>query len=228
MTLIEAIKKLEKAVSEAINQSEQPEPKKETISAKEAYEQGWADGQEALREESNGKMAETDLISRQAAIDELNERQRKLIYCFGFENDMVKMMNIAKGIVLAIPSAQSGQSNASEFWRKRADYYSDMCMNLIGEMGKGVKIESVKISENGIEFIKEQPPAQSDPQWIPWNSGKFPEESGTYIVTAYDGVTKRVTYAKYQKRLKQWELTGARAYWRVLAWMPLPEPYRED
>lgn len=65
-------------------------------------------------------------------------------------------------------------------------------------------------------------------RWIPWDSGKLPEESGTYAVTAYDGATKRVTYAKYQKRLKRWELTGARAYWRVLAWMPLPEPYKED
>lgn len=64
-------------------------------------------------------------------------------------------------------------------------------------------------------------------RWIPWDSGKLPEESGTYTVTAHDGATKRVTYAKYQKRLKRWELTGARAYWRVLAWMPLPEPYKD-
>ena len=68
--------------------------------------------------------------------------------------------------------------------------------------------------------------AQPEQRWIPWDSGKFPEESGTYTVTAYDGATRRVTYAKYQKRLKRWELTGARAYWRVLAWMPLPEVYR--
>jgi len=47
-----------------------------------------------------------DLISRQAAIDEINERQRKLIYCFGFENDMVKIMDIAKSIIIAIPSTQ--------------------------------------------------------------------------------------------------------------------------
>ena len=65
------------------------------------------------------------------------------------------------------------------------------------------------------------------PGWIPWDSGGFPEESGTYTVTAYDGATKRVTYAKYQKRLKRWELTGSRAYWKVLAWQPLPTPYRE-
>ena len=65
------------------------------------------------------------------------------------------------------------------------------------------------------------------PGWIQWYSGKFPKESGTYTVTAYDGAKRRVTYAKYQKRLKRWELTGARAYWRVLAWQPLPTPYRE-
>ena len=76
------------------------------------------------------------------------------------------------------------------------------------------------------ERLLELPPAQSE--WIPWDSGKFPEESGTYTVTAYDGATKRVTYAKYQKRLKRWELTGARAYWRVLAWMPHIEPWKGE
>lgn len=72
------------------------------------------------------------------------------------------------------------------------------------------------------------PTAEPEQRWIPWDSGRFPDDSGTYTVTAYDGATKRVTYAKYQKRLKRWELTGVRAYWRVLAWMPLPEPYREE
>ena len=48
----------------------------------------------------------SDLISRQAAIDKINERQRKLIYCLGFENDLVKIMDIAKSIVTAMPSAQ--------------------------------------------------------------------------------------------------------------------------
>ena len=48
----------------------------------------------------------SDLISRQAAIDKINERQRKLIYCFGFENDMVKIMGIAKSIIVAVPPAQ--------------------------------------------------------------------------------------------------------------------------
>ena len=46
-----------------------------------------------------------DLISKKATIDKINERQRKLIYCFGFESEIVKIMDIATSIVIAMPSA---------------------------------------------------------------------------------------------------------------------------
>ena len=87
-------------------------------------------------------------------------------------------------------------------------------------------IEYVMLSEVQMKMRK-LPSAQPEQQWISCSEGP-PKESGTYTVTAYDGATRRVTYAKYQKRLKRWELTGVRAYWRVLAWCPLPEPYREE
>ena len=63
--------------------------------------------------------------------------------------------------------------------------------------------------------------------WIPV-SERMPEASGTYQVTCMDGRIYRSTYAKFQSKLKRWELTGARSYWKVTAWMPLPEPYKED
>ena len=47
-----------------------------------------------------------DLINRQSAIEKIDERLRKLIYCFGPENDMVKIMDITKSIIIAIPPAQ--------------------------------------------------------------------------------------------------------------------------
>lgn len=97
-----------------------------------------------------------------------------------------------------------------------------ICDNAIdlwnGQLGTGALI-AVR------DAIKSLPSAQ---QWIPWNSGRYPDESRWYIVTAYDGNTSRVTFAKYQTRLKRWELTGARAYWRVLAWCELPEPWKGD
>lgn len=63
--------------------------------------------------------------------------------------------------------------------------------------------------------------------WIPV-SERLPEASGTYQATCMDGRIYRSTYAKFQCKLKRWELTGARSYWKVIAWMPLPEPYKED
>mgnify|MGYP004477999043 CR=1 FL=1 len=60
--------------------------------------------------------------------------------------------------------------------------------------------------------------------WIPV-SERLPEASGTYQVTCMDGRIYRSTYAKFQCKLKRWELTGARSYWKVTAWMPLPKSY---
>lgn len=62
--------------------------------------------------------------------------------------------------------------------------------------------------------------------WIPVGE-RLPEASGTYQVTCMDGRIYRSTYAKFQCKLKRWELTGVRSYWKVIAWMPLPKPYKE-
>lgn len=63
-------------------------------------------------------------------------------------------------------------------------------------------------------------------KWIPVTE-RLPEDSGMYIVTANDGHAHRVTFVIWQKRNKIWNLTGARSYWRVTHWMPLPEPPKE-
>lgn len=60
-------------------------------------------------------------------------------------------------------------------------------------------------------------------QWIPV-SERLPEESGMYIVTANDRHAQRVSFVQWQKKNRMWNLTGARSYWRVTHWMPLPEP----
>ena len=61
--------------------------------------------------------------------------------------------------------------------------------------------------------------------WIPCSEHQ-PEEAGTYNVTAYDGRNLRSTHAKWQPRLKSWNLTGTMAYWKIIAWMELPSAYR--
>lgn len=63
--------------------------------------------------------------------------------------------------------------------------------------------------------------------WIPVRE-RLPEEAGTYIVNALNGERDIVTFAKWQNRYKRFDMTGARAYWRIIAWRPLPEPYRPE
>lgn len=57
-------------------------------------------------------------------------------------------------------------------------------------------------------------------------SERLPKESRKYLVTVFDGIGKRTTSAPYHRRSKSWTLTGRMAYWKVIAWMPLPEPAR--
>ena len=53
---------------------------------------------------------------------------------------------------------------------------------------------------------------------------RLPEESGMYIVTANDGHAHRVSFVQWQKKNRMWNLTGARSYWRVTHWQPIPQP----
>lgn len=77
--------------------------------------------------------------------------------------------------------------------------------------------------ETAIEALEKQ----ATSEWIPV-SEKLPEESGTYIVNAIENCIVHVTFAKWMKRMKKWNLTGSRSYWKVTAWQPLPEPYKGE
>lgn len=60
-------------------------------------------------------------------------------------------------------------------------------------------------------------------EWIPCEE-RLPEKQGYYICTCKDGSKyKRATVVKWSNG---WQLTGARAYWVVLAWMELPGPWK--
>ena len=60
-------------------------------------------------------------------------------------------------------------------------------------------------------------------EWISVKD-RLPDESGMYIVTANDGHAQRVSFVLWQKRNRIWNLTGARSYWKVTHWQPMPQP----
>jgi len=63
--------------------------------------------------------------------------------------------------------------------------------------------------------------------WIPV-SIRMPEKAGTYIINVLDGKRDIVTFAKWQNRYKRFDMTGARAHWRIIAWRPFPESYKPE
>ena len=89
------------------------------------------------------------------------------------------------------------------------------------------EIESYRgdiFSSEIVELIKQM---QTVGEWIPC-SERMPDESGTYIISAIDGNILRVSFAKWMPRFRTLALSGCRSYWKVTAWMPLPEPYKKE
>lgn len=76
-------------------------------------------------------------------------------------------------------------------------------------------------------YQKNKQDSESNDGWIPVDE-RLPEEAGTYIINALDGKRNIVTFAKWQNGYKRFNMIGARAYWKVVAWRPLPEPYRPE
>lgn len=67
---------------------------------------------------------------------------------------------------------------------------------------------------------------EPEQRWIPC-SERLPEHGGRYLISVLDGINRRTTVASYLPRCKAWTMTGRMAYWKVIAWLPLPEPYKE-
>ena len=72
------------------------------------------------------------------------------------------------------------------------------------------------------EYVK-----SNEPHWIPVTKDT-PKEADTYMCTCSDAGRRIVTLVKWQPRTKTWILTGARAYWRVVAWCKRLEPYKGE
>ena len=85
-----------------------------------------------------------------------------------------------------------------------------------------------------IDLLETLPSAQTEPQWIPV-SERLPEEPFGCLVTVWD--TNPVTMDEVENILpyfvgwdgKQWnDGDGEQCPFEVIAWMPLPEPWKGE
>ena len=155
-------------------------------------------------------MAETDLISRQAAIDAI-------------ENIDWYHQNASKEMV-------SGASNEHEAWYKAEDVYKAL------ESVPSAQPEAVEEAKNAVLSV-----IKSEPHWTPC-SEELPKENGHYLVTFHQTATEEdlgfdmddtdVRKMRYDTK-HGWRTPIHIPSWindavvsTVLAWMPLPEPYK--
>ena len=113
-------------------------------------------------------------------------------------------------------------------WSQRPrTYLGEECEKLASYEDTGLTPEQIiEIDKLYAEKCRELADERKKHEWIPC-SERLPEESGKYEVTALDAGRLIVTQVKWQPKLKSWNLTGAMAYWKIIAWKPLPEPYTE-
>ena len=75
------------------------------------------------------------------------------------------------------------------------------------------------------EIVENMPSAQPESQWIPV-AERLPEENGTYLA-CYEDVTVLLDW--FNGKWFFYRTNPAREETEtIIAWMPLPEPYRED
>ena len=103
----------------------------------------------------------------------------------------------------------------------------EKCLNVVKMEIDPMEITIHREQYKGLCMAEESIRKHMNDGWIPVEE-RLPEEAGTYIVNALNGERDIVTFAKWQNRYKRFDMTGARAYWRIIAWRPLPDPYRQE
>ena len=128
-------------------------------------------------------------------------------------------------------------NEAIEIVKQEAEQYQSSEIGFISKTEVLTLIEEIKCNDDIpknygtlldiMRMIRNMPTVDNtDNGWIAC-SERLPEESGTYIVNAIENSIIHVTFAKWMPRMKKWNLTGCRSYWKVNAWQPLPEPFKE-
>lgn len=89
-------------------------------------------------------------------------------------------------------------------------------------------IKCIPSEEYNSRFAVMNAPTVEPQKWIPCTPETMPEEAGAYLCTCKDAGRLIIALIKWQPRMKSWNLTGARTYWKVIAWMPLPDPWKGE
>lgn len=134
-----------------------------------------------------------------------------------------------RGVVYIPPDKLDGLITAISAMQELQEYHkTGMTPAEVIRMQHGYAVKMTDLEDyQRIGTLVEVREVVEKQKWIPC-SERLPEESGKYEVTASDAGRLISTQVKWQPKLKSWNLTGQMAYWKIIAWKPLPEPYHPD
>ena len=196
---------------------------------------------------------ENDCISRQAAIDIVRDKCKRIPTCA-----ILAMDAIAK-LPVALPEPKSPQNGSFDFEQPeiKSDRTTDDCISReaaidaldeqIEQCNKALcsfdispKDEyAIKVERASLEAYKEQlenmPSAQSEQRWIPVTE-RLTENDNEVLITVWDAEDDYVEVYKGFYQGHEWWTQWCHGCSKikdepcgeniVIAWMPLPEPYR--
>lgn len=113
--------------------------------------------------------------------------------------------------------------------------------SIIGVENLPVIDVEIKAYTDILKGIKEQPTVQPEPQWIPCEE-RMPEKTPLWKTVGYLATVTCDSWEEPRTMYVKWETTTVRgkevsrwtfdnrlfpSEWRVVAWMPMPEAYKE-
>ena len=150
------------------------------------------------------KIIENSEVEADSANDKIMEQEteKDMAYYDGYDDGCSKAIEIVKQEAAAYEECYKDCGECEAYYKEK--HHCPKFCKVIKET-----VKEIEENNNG---------------WISCSEHQ-PEEAGTYNVTAYDGRILRSTHAKWQPRLKSWNLTGTMAYWNIIAWEPVQQPY---
>lgn len=120
-------------------------------------------------------------------------------------------------------------TNDTPYWKERLSAHDTISRQAAIDAFLELDIELRPSAIDAITgMLKELPSAQPEQRWIPCNwrtkEENLPQECKSVLICMKDGCGYRIGVS-YRTDYNRWEGYGRV---NVIAWMPLPEPYRKD
>lgn len=187
---------------------------------REGYDKGYADGDFFARHENEIKESCEDAVKREAVLNTLDTMDKALDENRTVEHYKELLKECYKELPRVTPTAKESLVVGDAVSREAA-------LKALGELPHEYKTKEQRARTGGIAacqvIVRELPPVTPKQRWIPV-SERLPEESLNSVL-GWDDNRERCVFVQYVNG--RFQFVGRDSSFKITAWMPLPEPYKE-